>query len=187
MRRPEVLAEIDRRMGETDKRARAEAEKKVRDEIAEQARLDKLSVEERARQEAATAKGAATKAENAAAEARAENAFLRSLLGAGLQPHDDDCMAMAWNAAKRLAGEGQPVTAETLLKLKAEKSHLFKSSSSTAAPAATNPAEVLASRSLTTQPAGPAGGGSGPTSTPENAFDMTKEQWEAVKKKSGLR
>ena len=187
MRRPDILALLDRRIEETDKRARTEAEKKVRDELAEQSRLAQLSVEDRARQEAATAKGAATKAENAANEARAENVFLRSLLNAGLQPHDDDCMAMAWLNAKRMAGEGQPVTAETLAKLRAEKPHLFKSSSSVAAAptAPTNPAEVLASRSLTTQPAKPAGGGSGPTSTPENAFDMSKEEWEAFKKKHG--
>ncbi len=187
MRRPEVLAEMDRRMGETDKRARAEAEKKVRDEIAEQARLEKLSVEERARQEAASAKGAATKAENAANEARAENAFLRSLLGAGLQPHDDDCMAMAWNAAKRMAGEGQPVTGETLTRLRSEKPHLFKSSSAAPAPEPVrNPAEVLAARSLTTEPAAPGAAAPG-SSVPEDAFKMTDEQWAAFKKKHGQR
>jgi len=182
---------MDARMAETDKRARQEAEKKIREEIAETARLEKLTVEERARQEATIAKGAATKAENLAAEHKAENAFLRSLLGAGLQPHDDDCMAMAWLNAKRMVGEGQPVTAETLSQLRAQKPHLFKSGAAAPAPDPApahvrNPAEVLAARNLTTEPAAPGAAPSGPAA-PEDAFSMNDEQWAAFKKKHGQR
>lgn len=182
-RNPKFLAEFDRRMGETDKRAREEAEKKVRDEMAEAARLDKLSVEERAKQEAATAKGLATKAANDAADARAETSFLRALMGAGVQPHDELAEKMAWQAAKVLAGDGQPVTAETVAKLRSEKPYLFRSSSGAASqPAGTNPAELAAARTLSTQPA--AGQAvAGQAQTPEDAFAMTDEQWAAVKKK----
>jgi len=191
---PRFLAILDARMAEADKRGRAEAdrrvqeaEKKVRDELAEQQRMEKLSVEERAKQEAATAKGAATKAANEAAEARAEANFLRALLGAGLQPQDDMCEAMAWQAAKRLAGEGQPVTADTLLKLRTEKGYLFKSATTTTTvPAGSNPAEVAAARTLSTQPASSGAQGSAAL-VPEDANLMSPEQWAAVKAKAGLR
>jgi hypothetical protein len=165
-----------------------ETEDRVLARMKEEADREKLSAEERLKGDLTVEKTRATKAENAAAEARAQSDFYRTLARSGLVPQDEMAEVMVWEAAKVKAGEGKPVTAAVIKELATEKTWLFKAAAAAPAGAAptTNPAEVLASRSLTTQPAGPAGGGGGgPTLTPENAFDMSKEQWEAFKKKHG--
>ena len=191
LRNPAVLAEIDRRMAETDRRARTEVEQKIREEMAEAARLEKLSVEERAKQEATAAKASATKAENAAKEARAENAFLRELTVAGVHPHDTDCLEMAWMHAKKFAGEG-PITPAVIEKLRTEKTHLFKTAASAPAPAApgqpapANPAEVQAARTLGTQPPPNPGAAPAQPGAAKDARGMDQKTWDTELEAMGL-
>lgn len=181
MKDPAFLAEMDRRMAAVADRTRAETETKVKADLAEAARLEKLSVEERARTEAAAAKAEAAAAKGAATKATNEASFLRSLLGAGLQPQDEMCEQMALQGARLLAGEGQPITIDILKRLAAEKHYLFKPPDS--APAApvggtANPAELQAARTLNTgAPAQPASGGA--AAAVVDARDMSRATWDA--------
>ena len=158
-------------------KAAAEEEKRVAAMDAEtRAKHDR----EQLKQEAATAKGDKTRAENAAAAASREASIFRQISLSGLVPQDDDVAAMVAAAAPK---DIVPGDLSWLTKLAASKPYLFKSTEVT--PGTASPAEIVGAGKTTAPPASPAA--PPPPGGITNAHDLTDEQWEALKKKRGLR
>lgn len=178
MRNPLVLAEMAKQSKVAADSASAAAEARVKAQLAEEQRLAQLGVEERAKAEAAAAKGLATKAANEAKAARDELTFSRQLQRAKLVPASEIAESMARTVAQEYAGEGQEITEEHIAKVKAEHSYLF-ASTTTAAPGS-NPAAVAAASTLSTTPA--AGSGAPPPgsgSAPKSAWDLGRDEFHA--------
>lgn len=177
MKNPVVLAEMAKQSKAAADAAAASTEARVKAQLAEEQRLAQLGVEERAKAEAAAAKGAATKAANDAAAAKAELAFSRQLQRAKLVPASEIAESMARTVAQGYAGEGQEITEEHIAKVKAEHAYLFAGA---VAAAGSNPAAVAAAGTLSTTPA--AGNGAAPPGAggaPKSANDMTREEFQA--------
>ena len=136
-RDPAYIEHLTKVSDEVAKRVEAATETRIRETIAAEQKRKEQSEAENLRQDLANERRALTNAQKLAEEQRAENAFLKNLNLAGLVPQDEDSQAMAWDAAKRMAGEGKPVTSEVLADLAAKKTWLFKSTAAAgAAPAA---------------------------------------------------
>lgn len=157
-------------------------------EAAEEAkRVAAMDAETRAKheqevlkQEAATAKGAATKAENAVAAAAREAAIFRQLALTGLVPQDEELAAMIAAAAP-----ANLVTGDTawLSKLAEARPYLFKMAEQK--PGTASPADIVAA-GRTTAPPAPAAPAAPSTQRP-NAHELTDEAWTRRKQEIGLR
>jgi hypothetical protein len=176
LKHPEYLKHLAGYTEEVVKRERAAERERVLAEMKAEQEREKLSAEERLKGDLTAEKTRATKAENLAAEARAQSEFYRTLARSGLVPQDELAEMMAWEAAKTLAGDGKAVTVELLKTLATEKAWLFKPPP-TAAPGS-NPAAVAAASTLSTTPA--AGSGAPPPgngSAPKSAWDLSREEF----------
>lgn len=157
--------------------AAAEEEKRVAAMDAEtRAKHDR----EQLKQEAATAKGDKTKAENAAAAAAREAAIFRQISISGLVPQDDDVAAMIAAAAPK---DLVPGDTGWLVKLATEKPYLFKSTE--VRPGTATPAEIVGAGRTTAPAASPAA--AAPASRVTDSYKLTDAEWDERKKKLGLR
>ena len=197
-RDPAYIEHLTKVSDEVAKRVEAATETRIREKIADEQKRKEQSEAENLRQDLANERRALTNAQKLAEEQRAENAFLKNLNLAGLVPQDEDSQAMAWDAAKRMAGEGKPVTSEVLADLAAKKTWLFKSTAAAAgaapaggaagagaaAPPGSNPAAVTAAGTLSTQPAPSAAGAGAAAGAKKDARSMTPAEfaaWQAAR------
>ena len=132
------------------------------------------------KQEAATAKGAATKAENAVAAAAREAAIFRQLALTGLVPHDEEVAAMVAAAAPATLVPGDTAW---ITKLAAARPYLFKAAEQK--PGTASPAEIVAA-GRTTVPAAPAAPAA-PGAPRPNAHELSDDAWAKRKAELGIR
>jgi hypothetical protein len=187
-----VIKELLRKHGEeaaskAAAAARLAALEEAKAVAEEEKRVAALSAEERIKheaaqlkQEAATAKGDKTRAENAAAAAAREASIFRQISLSGLVPQDDDVAAMVAAAAPK---DIVPGDISWLTKLAASKPYLFKSGEVT--PGTASPAEIVGAGKTTAPPASPAA--APPPGGTTNAHELSDEAWAELKKKRGLR
>lgn len=176
--------ELRKLIAAATKKAGEEAAAAERAKIEEEQRLAKLDVESRAKAEKKKAEDEATAARAEAEKHKAEAAFARGLLSAGLVPQTELAESMALAAVRELVGQGI-VWADAVARVGKEHAYLFKGPAP-AAPAATvtqpaaAPGTVLAARTRTTggveQPAGTA------AIVEEDAYRMSPEQWQQVQR-----
>jgi colicin import membrane protein len=167
--------------------ARLQALTEAKEAAEEAKRVAAMDAETRAKheqellkQEAATAKGAATKAENAVAAAAREAAIFRQLALTGLVPHDEELAAMIAAAAPATLVPGDTAW---ISKLAAARPYLFKATEQT--PGTASPAEILAA-GRTNAPPAPAAPAA-PNAPRPNAHELTDEAWLKRKQEIGIR